>query len=315
VEDRRDFLGLYTFGEWYPLERLRFEAGVRLNITEEDREGEKGETAPRPAAEEENRQKNTRLSGSLGAAFTLWQQGTDWLRLVGVYRNTFKPAAFDFGLAEGGEEGEEGEALLDPETGVSYELGLKGRLAGARVSYEVMGFLMNFENLVIAQIVNGLPSLANGGNQRFKGVDFAIDGELPRHVHLRGTYGYHDARFTEYLTEFDFVPTQLAGKRLEMSPHHLGSVGLVYAPLHGIVANLAVNVIGDRYLNKRNTALAESYATFGGGVGYRMEHWDLRVDALNLNDTRPPVSESELGDAQYYRLTPRRIVGSAVFRF
>jgi iron complex outermembrane receptor protein len=314
VEDRRDFIGLYTFGEWYPVERLRLEAGIRLNRTDEEREGEEGESAPNPAEEAANHQENTRLSGSLGAAFTVWQNGADRLRLVALYKNTFKPAAFDFGLAEGGEEGE-GEGLLDPETAASYEVGVKGRLLDARVSYEVMGFLMDFENLVIAQVVNGLPSLTNGGNQRFKGVDFVFGYELPQHWSARATYGYHDARFTDYLTEFDSVPTQLSGKRLEMSPHHLASCGLVHSPPHGIVANLQLNVVGDRYLNKRNTALADAYATFGGGIGYRAEHWDLRLDVLNLNDTRPPVSESELGDAQYYRLTPRRVAVSAAFRF
>jgi outer membrane receptor protein involved in Fe transport len=314
VGDRRDFIGLYTFGEWYPVERLRLEAGVRLNRTEEEREGEEGEAAPRSPQEEANHQENTRLSGSVGAAFTAWQSGADRLNLVAMYKNTFKPAAFDFGLAE--EEGEgEGEALLKPETAASYELGIKGRLLDARLSYEVMGFLMDFENLVIAQIVNGLPSLTNGGTQRFKGVDFTVGYQLPGHWSARGTYGYHDARFTDYLTEFDGEPTQIAGHRLEMSPHHLASAGVTYAPPLGLIATVQLNVVGSRYLNKRNTALADSYATFGAGIGYRMERWELRLDAQNLNDTRPPVSESELGDSQYYLLTPRRVGVSATFRF
>jgi iron complex outermembrane receptor protein len=314
VEDRRDFLGLYSFGHWYPVERLRLEAGIRLNRTDEEREGKEEAKAPKPPEEGANRQENTRLSGSAGAAFTVWQHGPDRLNLVAMYKNTFKPAAFDFGLAEGGEEGEE-EGLLKPETAASYELGVKGRLLDARLSYEVMGFLMDFENLVIAQIVNGLPSLTNGGKQRFKGVDVAVGYVLPGHWRARGTYGYHDARFTDYLTEFDGVPTQIAGHRLEMSPHHLASAGVSYAPPSGLTGSLELNLVGSRYLNKRNTALAESYATFGAGLGYRAEHWELRLDARNLNDTRPPVSESELGDSQYYRLTSRRLVLSAAYRF
>ncbi len=314
VGDRRDFIGLYTFGEWYPVERLRLEGGVRLNRTNEEREGEEDAGAPAPPGEEANHQENTRLSGSVGAAFDLWKEGADWLRLVGMYKNTFKPAAFDFGLAEEAGGGE-GEGLLKPETGVSYELGVKGRLLDARLSYEVMGFLMDIENLVIAQIVDGLPSLTNGGNQRFKGVDFTIGYQLPRHWSARATYGYHDARFTDYLTEFDGVPAQIAGHRVEMSPHHLASAVVTYAPPLGLIATVQVNVIGSRYLNKRNTALADAYTTFGGGVGYRAERWELRLDARNLNDTRPPVSESELGDSQYYLLTARRLELSATFRF
>jgi len=32
---------------------------------------------------------------------------------------------------------------------------------------------------------------------------------------------------------------------------------------------------------------------------------------MNLNDQRPPVAESELGDAQYYLLPARRVEVSA----
>ena len=39
---------------------------------------------------------------------------------------------------------------------------------------------------------------------------------------------------------------------------------------------------------------------------YRSGPWQLRVGTSNLGDARDPVSESELGDSQYYRLPARR---------
>src|SRR5204862_4053024 len=38
IEDRRDFAGAYASVEWNPIERLRIDAGVRLNVTTEKRE-------------------------------------------------------------------------------------------------------------------------------------------------------------------------------------------------------------------------------------------------------------------------------------
>ena len=38
------------------------------------------------------------------------------------------------------------------------------------------------------------------------------------------------------------------------------------------------------------------------GVGYRLTRYEVRLDGRNLGDRRDPVSESELGDAQYYRM-------------
>ena len=85
-----------------------------------------------------------------------------------------------------------------------------------------------------------------------------------------------------------------------MSPEHLASAGLAYGgpKLHG---EAFVNYIGERWLNKRNTALAEAYTTLDATVGVHLGKADLRVAGRNLTDERDPVAESELGDAQYYR--------------
>jgi outer membrane receptor protein involved in Fe transport len=72
-------------------------------------------------------------------------------------------------------------------------------------------------------------------------------------------------------------------------------------------ANVTVNYVGQRYLNKRNTARAAAYHTWSAGLGYRQGRNELRIDGRNLNNTRPPVAESELGDAQYYRLPARSV--------
>jgi hypothetical protein len=40
-----------------------------------------------------------------------------------------------------------------------------------------------------------------------------------------------------------------------------------------------------------------------------------KLDGWNLNDRRPPVSESELGDAQYYLLPARRLEMTLLWTF
>ena len=180
---------------------------------------------------------------------------------------------------------------------------------------ELAAFLMDLENLVVAQSVGGLPALANAGNTRLEGAELTAVWEAPRHLVARGAYSFHDARFLDYLTEFDGVPTQLSGKRLEMSPHHLGSFAVSYVPERGIFGSTEMNFVGSRFLDKRNRALAASYATMGAMVGYRRERWELRLRGTNLTNRRDPVSESELGDAQYYRLFPRRLDISTTLHF
>jgi outer membrane receptor protein involved in Fe transport len=65
----------------------------------------------------------------------------------------------------------------------------------------------------------------------------------------------------------------------------------------------------------RNTALAEGFTTLDLGVGYRRGRWEVRMNGTNLTDRRDPVSESELGDAQYYRMPARRFDVSMGLRF
>jgi iron complex outermembrane recepter protein len=111
------------------------------------------------------------------------------------------------------------------------------------------------------------------------------------------------------------VPTQLAGKRLEMSHHDLAALALSWAPDRGVFASAEMSYVGGRFLNKRNTAPADAYATLGALLGYRHGRWEARFVGGNLTDRRDPVAESELGDAQYYRLFPRRFDVSTSVRF
>ncbi len=248
------------------------------------------------------------MSGSVGAMFGLFERGADHLRLFANYRNTFKPAAFDFSLAEN-------EGVLDPETSRSYEAGVKLRAMEGRVDFEASAFRMDFENLVTATIVNNIPALINSGKTRFKGVELATDLRLPYSTHARATYSFHDGKFVDFVQDFGGVPTQLGGKRFEMSARHLASAGITFAPEDGFTGNATVNYSGDRYLNMRNTALAKAFTTFDAGVGYRAGAYELRLDGRNIGNRRDPIAESEFGDAQYYRMPARSIQAGVALRY
>jgi iron complex outermembrane receptor protein len=224
----------------------------------------------------------------------------DHVRLFANYKNTFKPAAFDFSLAEN-------EGVLDPETSQSYEGGLKVRALEGRLDFEASAFHMDFSNLVTATIVNNLPALINSGKTRFKGVDLATDYRLPFATLARATYSFHDGKYVDFVQDLDGVPTQLGGHRIQMSARHLASAGLTYAPENGLTAYTTLNYTGDRFLDEENSALAKPFTTFDAGIGFRGDRYELRIDGRNLTNRRDAVAESEFGDAQYYRMPARTI--------
>jgi iron complex outermembrane receptor protein len=299
IDDHRDFFGAYSSLEWRPLERLRVDGGIRLNVTHETR----NDSDLGAGTSDSDHRTDVRATGSLGAIVTAWQRKQDSLSLFVNYRDTFKPAAIDFGIGES----EGGELILEPETSRSVEGGIKGRFWDRRVDVEASGFLMDFNNLVTATTVGGLPALINAGSERFQGFESGVLVFLPKNIMIRGTYSFHDARFRNFVQDFDGVPTQLAGNRLEMSARHLAAFGLTYSPIRGCLGGVEFNYTGSRFLNMRNTALAEGFPTVGISAGYRTPRWELRVDARNLADRRDPVAESELGDAQYYLMPSRRV--------
>lgn len=292
--DRR-FLGAYTSAEWRPINRLTLSGGLRLNSTAESR-GEGAEVT------------HTRFSGSLGTMLGLLERDVDHVRMFANYRNTFKPAAFDFSLAEN-------EGVLDPETSQSYESGLKIRALQGRLDLEASAFRMDFENLVTPTIVNNLPALVNSGKTRFKGLEVETELRMPYSTLARATYSFHDGRFVDFVQDFGGVPTQLGGNRIEMSARHLGSAGITYAPENGLTAYTTANYTGNRYLDKRNQSLAGGFTTLDAGVGFRQNRFELRVDGRNLTNRRDPVAESEFGDAQYYRMPARTIQTGVAVRY
>ena len=308
IRDRREFAGAYGFVEWTPIDRWLFELGARLNRTSESRSLHALEFPTNALTAGEDRREVTRGSGSAGITWTAWRSGANALNLYASYRDTYKPAAIDFGLDSEIE-------ILEPETAQSSEAGVKGSFIGGKLRPEVSVFTSDLENLVVTQNSAGVPMLTNAGKERLRGAELQVAWAFTRNLQWRGAWSFHDATFRDFVTDFGGVATQLSGNRVEMSARTMGGTGLFYSPDRGWIGSGQVNIVGNRYLNKRNTALAPSYAAWSGGVGYRTSRWEYRLDGTNLSDQRPPVAESELGDGQYYRLPPLRVVFSVGYRF
>lgn len=321
LHDTRSFAGVYAQTEWTPTHRWRLQLGARLNHTHESLNATSVNLVPDLLSNSAGpkdvsvgpgsaSRTVTRGSGSAGLSYLTWEGSDSSIWAYGDYRNTFKPAALDFGPDVNG-------VILKPETSQSFEVGLKGRHMGGLLDWELSAFQMDFSNLVVGQVdAFGNPELINAGKERFKGIEAEADVRLYGDLRLQGTYSYHDAKYTDFLALSDSgVLEQLAGDRLPLSAHDLGAIGFIYYPRSGFTAWTTINYTGSRFLDPENTALAASYTTWAAGAGYRFGAWDVRLDGWNLGNSRAPIAASELGPEQFYRLNGRSFRGTLTFHF
>ncbi len=304
LHNTRNFGGLYTQLNWAPTDAITVLAGLRLNHTQEQQDSGHIDTIDSSASfAGSDSRAATRLSGSAGVTVRMWgnrAEGEDG-RFFVDYRNTFKPAAIDFGP-------DVNVAILTPEQASGFEAGLRGHALRGQLEWEIAAFSLDFANLVVHTVdALGDPILANAGTERFKGIEAELQWHLNDELLLNGAFSYHDARFGYAQEAEGGVLTELKGHQLDMSPHDMGSIGLLYAPAAGLQASVQVAYIGRRFLDRLNTTAVGGYATADASLGYRTGQYTFSLTARNLTDRRAPVSGSEFGEQSFYLLPARQL--------
>jgi iron complex outermembrane recepter protein len=314
-QDRRTFWGLYVNDEWTPVPFLTVTAGARYDLTSETLAVAQQEVGtPAPDTSNDSRHDNA-WSGGVSGLFRLIEKPRGLLDAANVFvawKSNFKPAAPNLSEAE--------EAvILEPERTYSEEIGLKTRWGNGQVSLDLSFFHMTFNNMVVSVVgPDGNPALTNAGKEKFQGMEVAAayrPASLPG-LSVGGGYAHHDAIYAQFsfLTP-DGELRVVDGKRVEMAPRDLWNVSAAFAPEKGPGAWVNLRHQNERPLNRRNTYYTPSFFTLDAGVSWDFSFFRVGVMARNLTDSRHLVTESEIGDSQYYVATPRRILGEVAFRF
>ena len=297
LDDKRLFAGQYAQLDLHPDERLDILAGVRLNEVHEHKDASDLTLPPAEMASATVSKTLIKPSAMVGASYRLWRSGRNEIRAYVNYRNTFKPAAIDFGP-------DYTPDLLSPETADSYEAGLKGDALNGKLDYQLEAFQLNFTNLVVST-----PSgaLANAGGERLRGAELELHYNPSEILGLIATAAYHSATYTEYLFSGDVSTVNVAGRQLPLSPHLLASAGVIYTPVQGLSASLVEQYVGRRFLDEENTAPAGGFTTLHAQIGYTWGSYELTLDGTNLTNRRPPVTASEFGSESFYLLPARML--------
>jgi outer membrane receptor protein involved in Fe transport len=312
-EDRRTFFGAYLHDAWTPTWRLTLEGGGRFDATSEELETEVDlPSGPTPVNDE---REDTDFSGDVSALLRLApKDGTERLQAANLYasvRRAFKPAAPNLAEAEAAE-------ILEPEHTTSWEAGLKTR-AFHQLAWDLSFFDMTFENLVVSILGSGGgPELTNAGEERFRGFETSLRWSPPGFPGATVDVGYafHNARFVDFtFVTPDSQFRNVSGNKLELVPRDLLNGRVSLRSAMGLGGFVAARYQGERPFNRRNTFFAEAYTEWDAGLSYDHEHWRLAVTGRNLGDDRHVVTESEIGDSEFYPAPPRRVSAEVGYRF
>ena len=297
LNDKRFFTGQYAQVEWKPGADWDVIGGIRLNEAYEHKDSSDLTLPPPQLAQESVSKTIVKLSETLGASYRLWHHGPESVSVYADVRSAFKPSAIDFGP-------DFTPDLLQPETALSYETGLKGVTAGGSLEYQAELFQMNFNNLVVAT-----PSgaLANAAGEKLKGIELESRWHMTKQFDVVGSASYHDTRFTNY-EFFDGVNTvNVQGNQLPLAPHVVAAAGLLYAPVNGWSGNAILKYSGRRYLDEENIAVVGGYTAIDANLAYSWDKYRISLDGTNLSNQRPPVTSSEFGSESFYLLNGRTI--------
>jgi iron complex outermembrane recepter protein len=124
------------------------------------------------------------------------------------------------GFRPGGPENNPAAAIhsFAPDTVTDYELGTKGALFGNRLSFDADVYYMNWKDVQLNSLLDGITVVANGGEAHVKGVELQSAYAVTNSLSFGGAFGYNNAILTNVGTAEAQTIGAREGDRLPASP-------------------------------------------------------------------------------------------------
>jgi iron complex outermembrane receptor protein len=236
-------------------------AGLRYDYFDQDTRVRTGD--PEPSMDD----------GALTWRAGIVYQPVDTLSFYTSYAMSFMPQS---GLGEN-------NSPLDPEKGWQIEAGVKADLIPDRLSATFSVFQITKNNVAVS--VPGEDYSRLTGQQRSRGFEVDMTGEITSGWQVIGSLGYLDAEVTK---DGDAA---IIGNRLIGTPHWSGSLWTTYefqdGKLEGLKLGTGVSAVGKRYGDLENSFFVDGYYRLDASLSYKInENLDFSLIGRNLTDRR-----------------------------
>ncbi|OKH28346.1 TonB-dependent receptor [Chroogloeocystis siderophila] len=259
--DRLDTIGIFAQDQITLLDNLKVLIGGRFDIVDEDY------TDTSSGEEFFENYYDEAFSPRVGIVY----QPIEPISLYASYSRSFTP---NFGVTVD-------QARLDPERGTQYELGIRGEFFNSRLISNLAVYEITKSNVATGDPDNPGFSI-NIGEQRSRGIELDVIGEILPGWNIIAAYAYTDAEITES-TDFE------VGNRPSNVPKHSGSLWTTYeiqsGNLQGLGFGIGLFFIGERQGNLANDYQLPSYVRTDAAIYYRRDNWRAALNVKNLFDT------------------------------
>ncbi|MEG4586791.1 TonB-dependent receptor [Microcoleus sp. MOSTC5] len=287
--------GFYVQDQISIFDNLKLLAGIRYDTAEQ-----KNRVLPGDSSSEGS--KTTQNYDDFTPRVGIVYQPIPELSLYASYSRSFNP----------GSATTAGGALIEPETGKGYEVGVKAELLDRRLAATVAYFDIKKQNVAVTDPNNLLFSIASG-EQRSRGLEFDISGQILPGWNIIAAYAYTDAEVTAD------TDRELVGNRLFNVPKHSGSLWTTYeiqrGELQGLGFGLGFSYVGEREGDLANSFQADSYFLPNAAVFYQRDNWRAAINIKNLFNVNYIESVSGARDSSNQPGEPLTVIGSFSIQF
>ncbi|KAM3103276.1 TonB-dependent siderophore receptor [Phormidesmis sp. 146-12] len=203
---------------------------------------------------------------------------------------------------------------FEPTKGTQYEIGVKANFLDGRLSTTLSAYNLTRSNVTTpasdpALAVRGFQ--VQVGEQRSRGIELDVAGELLPGWKIIGSYALTDAT----VTVDNSIPV---GNRLKNVPQNQASLWTTYeiqkGNLKGFGFGLGLFYVGERQVDLANSATIGSYLRTDAALYYRRGGFNAAINVRNLFDL-DYVSSANFAPLYVKRGNPLTIVGSISWEF
>lgn len=194
----------------------------------------------------------------------------------------------------------------DPEENRQYEIGLKSDWLDQRLTSTVSLYQIEHRNIRYRPDPDNDPfRWAERGQERSRGIELSLIGQIVDHWFLRSSVGVMSAKVIDNVAD----PAE-EGRHLDNTSNVTGNAFVRYVPDDRWYGELGVTHLGDRYNYNRDGSAAhlDGFTRVDAMVGWQWRDWSTTLAVHNLLDTDYWRSSSMPGE-------PRSVYGRLSYQF